>query len=222
MTFVLLFWSEKYCYHANRQSRSKWFILYLTSTRICITNPHFADDIDGLAGEEKELANLVEHFDKATTVYGMEISAKKMKLMTNNTSGINTEIKVNGQKLATVTSFKCLGWWGFQAWDTLQDSTDNSSIDKAETSLDWQEYLSQLQDTTDVLPCHIHLPVCLWIMDPHSRAPKKNTSYGNEVLPQDTTHFVQRPCYQRGTPCQDPAGIRTTRRLADHRKERSC
>ena len=39
----------------------------------------------------------------------MEISVKKTKPMTNNTSGINTEIKVNGQKLETVTSFKCLG-----------------------------------------------------------------------------------------------------------------
>ena len=29
--------------------------------------------------------------------------------MTNNTSGINTEINVNGQKLETVTSFKYLG-----------------------------------------------------------------------------------------------------------------
>ena len=29
--------------------------------------------------------------------------------MTNNTSSINTEIKVNGQKLETVTSFKYLG-----------------------------------------------------------------------------------------------------------------
>ena len=29
--------------------------------------------------------------------------------MTNNTSGINTEIKVNEQKLETVTSFKHLG-----------------------------------------------------------------------------------------------------------------
>ena len=38
----------------------------------------------------------------------MEISAKKTKLMTN-TSGINTGIKVNGQKLVTVTSFKYLG-----------------------------------------------------------------------------------------------------------------
>ena len=60
----------------------------------------FADDIDGLAGEEE----LVEHLDKASTAYGMEISTEKTKLMTNNTSGINTEIKVNGQKLETVTS----------------------------------------------------------------------------------------------------------------------
>ena len=39
----------------------------------------------------------------------MEISAEKTKLMTNNTTGINTEIKVNGQKLEIVTSFKYLG-----------------------------------------------------------------------------------------------------------------
>ena len=47
------------------------------------------------AGEEEELAKLVERLDKASTVYGMEISAEK----TNNTSGINTEIKVSGQML---------------------------------------------------------------------------------------------------------------------------
>ena len=39
----------------------------------------------------------------------MEIGAEKTKLMTNNTSGMNTEIKVNGQKLETVTSLKYLG-----------------------------------------------------------------------------------------------------------------
>ena len=74
-----------------------------------ITNLRFADDIDGLAGAEEELANLVERLDKAFAAYGMEISAEKTKLMTNNTSGINTEIKVNGPKLETVTSFKYLG-----------------------------------------------------------------------------------------------------------------
>ena len=74
-----------------------------------ITNLRFVDDIDGLAGEEEELANLVERLGKASTAYGMEISAEKIKLKTNNTCSINTEIKVNGQKLETVTSFKYLG-----------------------------------------------------------------------------------------------------------------
>ena len=64
-----------------------------------ITNLRFSDDIDGLAGQEEEPAKLVLRLDKASTPYGIEISAKKTKLVTNNTSGINTEIKVNGQKL---------------------------------------------------------------------------------------------------------------------------
>ena len=69
-----------------------------------IINLHFADDIYGLAGG-KELKKIVECLNKIFTAYSMQISAKKTKLMTNNTSGINTEIKLNGQKLETVTSF---------------------------------------------------------------------------------------------------------------------
>ena len=41
----------------------------------------------------------------------------------------------------------------------------------------------------------------------------------NEVVLQDTMHLIQRPCYQRGSPCQDPAGNRTTRRFPDHPTE---
>ena len=52
-------------------------------------------------------------------------------------------------------------------------------------------------------------------MNSHSRAPKKNKSHGNEVLQQDTIHLIQRPCYQRGSPCQDQADKRTTRRSQD-------
>ena len=74
-----------------------------------ITNLRFADDIDGLAGDEQELVNLVERLEKTSTSYGMEISAEKTKLMTNNTQGISTEVKVNGQRLQTVTSFRYLG-----------------------------------------------------------------------------------------------------------------
>ena len=56
-------------------------------------------------------------------------------------------------------------------------------------------------------------------MHHESWTPKKNASYGNEVPPHDTTHLVQRPCYQRGSPCQDQAGNITTRRPSDDRKE---
>ena len=74
-----------------------------------ITNLRFADDVDALAEEEQELEALVESLDKTCTRYKMEISAEQTKLMTNSANGIQREIKVKGQKLGTVTSFKYLG-----------------------------------------------------------------------------------------------------------------
>ena len=46
-----------------------------------ITHLRFDDCIDGLAGEEEELVKLVERLDKASTAYGMEISAEKTNMM---------------------------------------------------------------------------------------------------------------------------------------------
>ena len=67
----------------------------------------------------------------------MGINAEKTKLITNDTSGINTEIKVNRQKLETVTSFKYLG-------SVITDEGSKpkilsriaQNIDKVETSLE--------------------------------------------------------------------------------------
>ena len=129
------------------------------------TSLRCAGDIHDSAGKEEELVKLVERLDKASAAYGMETSAEKTKLMTKNTSGINTEIKVNGEKLETVTSFKYLG----------SVITDEGSK---------PEILSRIVQTTAVLtrlkpvwndrsislsskirlmrfPCHIHLPICL-------------------------------------------------------------
>ena len=50
----------------------------------------------------------------------------------------------------------------------------------------------------------------------------KNTSHRNEVLPQDTTHLIQRPCYQRASLCQDPARNWTTRRPDDRKKSQTA
>ena len=80
-----------------------------------ITNLCFEDDINGLAGEE-ELAKLVQHLHKAsTTANGREIISAKILKKTNmmrkkKESVINKEIKVNGQKLETVTSLSSSTW----------------------------------------------------------------------------------------------------------------
>ena len=105
-----------------------------------ITNLRFADGVDGLAGEEEELAKLIECLDKASTAYSMAASAEKTKLMANNTSDINTEINANGQKLETVTSFTYLGSFitdeGSKPDIFFLDSTDTSSIDQVKTCLE--------------------------------------------------------------------------------------
>ena len=74
-----------------------------------ITNLRFVDDIDALAGKEEELVKLVNNLDKASTTYGIEISAEKTKLMTNNIKGICSDLRIGSQKLANVQSFKYLG-----------------------------------------------------------------------------------------------------------------
>ena len=51
----------------------------------------------------------MSRLDNTSTSYGMEISAEKTKLMTNNTNGINKKITVNGQRLETVSKCKYLG-----------------------------------------------------------------------------------------------------------------
>ena len=112
---------------------------------------------DALAGHEGTVSIGAEK-----SQHGMEIGAENT-LMTNNTSGINTEIKVNGQNLQTVKSIECLSSVITEEGsktEILSRVAQNSSIDKTEPSLERPKYISQFQDTTNALPCHIHLLVC--------------------------------------------------------------
>ena len=93
-----------------------------------------------------------------------QFSAEKTKVMTNNTS-INREIKVNGQKLETVISFKYLGSAVSEegskpeilAWIAQTTAAALTRLKPV-----WNDRVIPLfQDTTNALPCHIHLPVCL-------------------------------------------------------------
>ena len=131
----------------------------------------------------------------------MEINAKKIKLMTNNTSGINTEIKVYGQKLETVTGFKYLS---------------SVVIDKGSKS----EILSGIAQTTAVLTrlkpvwnvrnisvssklrlmhsvvTSIFLYACeLWTLTAELQRSIQAMEM-MDVLPQDSMHLIQGPCYQ--------------------------
>ena len=144
----------------------------------------------------------------------MEISAEKTKLITNNTSGINTENKVNGQKLETVTSFKYLG----------SVRTDEGFK---------PEIFSRIAQTTAVLtrlkPVWIDKSISLsskirlmrslvtsiflhafesWTLtaELQRRIQAMEMRCYRKIL-----HIsLQRPCYQRESPCQNPAGNWTT------------
>ena len=75
-----------------------------------IANLPFADDIDGLAGKEEELASLVDRLDKTSLCSLWHGNyAEKTKLMTSNPNGNIIDIRINGKKLYEVDSFKCLG-----------------------------------------------------------------------------------------------------------------
>ena len=75
-----------------------------------ITNLQFADDMHcGYSCWQRERTRSYSRYEKNSITQGIEISADKTKLMTNNTSGISTDIRVSGVKLQAVSAFKYLG-----------------------------------------------------------------------------------------------------------------
>ena len=159
-----------------------------------ITNLRFAGDIDGLAGSEQELAQLVERIDQTSKAYGMEINAEKTKLMTNNINGIHKEIKASDHKLQTVTNFKYLGAIIYRMQDPKPkfcQEFPNALYhnDKMVRS----EHHTQIQSQTNAHPRHIHPPLCLRDLDANYRITEEDQSRGNEMLPPPFAHFIQRP-----------------------------
>ena len=71
-----------------------------------VCNLRFADDIDGLAGSETELAELISRLDQSCSNYAIEISAeKKKKIMSNShANSTNNDIIVIGFYTLDVTA----------------------------------------------------------------------------------------------------------------------
>ena len=74
------------------------------------SNLRFADDIDGVAGSEAELAELIRRLNQSCSAFGMEISAEKTKIMSNtHANEVQNDIIVNGSSLQHVNQFIYLG-----------------------------------------------------------------------------------------------------------------
>ena len=72
----------------------------------CICNLRFADDVDLMGGSSNELQDPTYRLVDRAPAYGMEVSVKKSKIITNSTNNISADNSMNGQMLADVTSFK--------------------------------------------------------------------------------------------------------------------
>ena len=124
--------------------------------------------------------------------------------------------------LETVTSFKYLGSIITDEGSKPETLSSIAQATAALTSLKTVWIDKSISFSSKIrLMLSLVTSICLYAYESWtlSRAPKKNTSHGNKVLTQDTTHLIQRPCYQRGSPCQDSADNWTTRRPPDNCKE---
>ena len=117
-----------------------------------VSNLRFADDIDGLAGSENELSELIRRLNDSCTSYGMEISAEKTKIMTNSqANGLTNDITINGSVLQCVDQFIYLG---AIVSDSGSKSEILSRIAKAQSSLSklkvvWNDKSISLQSKSD-------------------------------------------------------------------------
>ena len=126
----------------------------------------------------------------------MEISAEKTKPTTNSASGIQREIKVKGQKLGTVTSFKYLGAVvsddGFKPEVLLRIAQATAALTKMKPI--WRDnnisHIAWINGEAGALPCHFHISVCLRITDLDCEVREKNAGFWDEMLPEAIEHFV--------------------------------
>ena len=124
-----------------------------------ITNLRFADNIDGLAGEEEELVNLVNRPDETSARYGTEISTEKTKIMTNISNISRSRITADGLELETVKQFKYLG--AIISDEGSKVCTNINSIGETETNMERQEHCVEVQNEACTCIGPFHLPVCM-------------------------------------------------------------
>ena len=134
--------------------------------------------------------------------------------MTNNTTGINTEIKVNGQKLETVTSFNYLG-------SVITDESSKPEILSriAQTIAALTRLKSVWDDRNISLSSKMQLVTSIFLYACESWTLTAELQRKMQAIEMRCCHKILRisykDCHQLGSPCQDPAGNRTIGRPPD-------
>ena len=149
-----------------------------------ITNFRFADDTVVNAEAEEEAGVLVDRLDTTTTRYKVEIGPDQTKVMTNNTSGFQREIKIKGQRVEEVENFKHLG-----AIISNEGSKPEilSRIPQTTAALSrlkiiWRDKNISLASKVKLMRTLIHLPLCPWEQDLDSRTRDNDPSSWDEML----------------------------------------
>ena len=107
--------------------------------------------------------------------------------MTDNTSGTNRKIKLDGQKLEAVTGFRSLGSLvseeGFKSEILSRMAQETADLTRLKPI--WNDRSISLSSKTRLMRSLV-TSFLLYACESW-----KNTNHGNGVLPQDTTYLIQ-------------------------------
>ena len=138
----------------------------------------------------------------------MVICAEKTKLMPNSANGIQGAIKVKGQKLGTVTSFKYLGAVvsddGSKPEILLRIAQATAALTKLKPI--WKDNKVSFGSKVKLMRFLV-ISIFLFACESGTltaELEKKNTDLWNEMLPETIAHFIQGPCDQWGGSQKDP------------------
>ena len=128
----------------------------------------------------------VKSLEVVSTAYGMQISAEKTQMITNNTNGISTHITIDNKKLETVRSCQYLGATVYDEVSkpyVLSRIAQTIAVVTKISHLQQHKHCHQLQGQTDAFPGRVHIFVGMCNVDHSSRHRKKNTGIGDKMFP---------------------------------------
>ena len=160
-----------------------------------VTNLRFADDIDALAGSEKELKDLVEKIDTTSGNYWMEISTEKNKNdVQQKLSRPHRWNQSQGPSAEHLWELQIPRgnnkWRWILTRNTIKDCPGHKWTNNTKTSMGKQENQNDIQNQASKIIGGINLPLCLRIMEAKYRSGKKNHCNGNEMIQKIAWHLV--------------------------------